>query len=119
MTQWLIPLEDILQLWSNDFDCGMEALMQSPILRNEMEGSVFWHRVSEVMEREDINLIPVFINGEAFINGHHRVQIAYDLGLDFMLVTDDREESEWEENNFKVKGWHNAEPARRLSQDVP
>jgi hypothetical protein len=63
-----------------------------------------YHRqLKSRMEETRINLVPILVKEgkrrkkDALGNGHHRVKIAFELGHERMNITDDDDESGWDE----------------------
>ena len=55
----------------------------------------YHQRIKAVMAREGINLVPVLVINGLLFNGHRRVKIARELGLEEVLCTDGWYDSGW------------------------
>lgn len=62
----------------------------------------YHQRIMKVMAREGINLVPVLVIDGMVYNGHRRIMIADELGLDEVLCTDDWADSGWYEDTTVI-----------------
>lgn len=96
--RWLMPVEEILRLPSGDsrdeyFNYAYGTVAE--VLEGKSHLSDYHKRIRNVMGREGVNLVPVCVQNDMFLDGHHRVMIACELGHEEMLVTDRLDESGW------------------------
>lgn len=85
-------VEDVLQLTSHDAlaqdTYDLDGRTVADILEFKDTDDSFYKRITDVMARERINLVPVVIVNDTLYEGHHRVKIADELGLEEVLCTD-------------------------------
>lgn len=89
-TTYHMPLEDVLSLWSGDYDVPMREVR--PLMDSE-NAEFCWHSDNWGSCHEYIHYLaarmrkygwdgpPVCITGRTLTNGHHRVLAAMDEGL--------------------------------------
>lgn len=99
---WTMAFEDILRLKSNDAVCYQEehdfclpGVTVADELTIEDIDDEYHQRIKKVMAREGINRVPVLIINDVLYNGHRRLKIAQELGLEEINCTDDWDESGW------------------------
>jgi len=99
--KWLMPVEEILRMQSNDalaWDAERYDLHGSTVADELTVKDIddpYHQRILEVMAKEQINRIPVLIINDQLFNGHRRVKMAVELGLEEIQVTDRWEDSGW------------------------
>jgi hypothetical protein len=107
MTQWMMPMDEILKLTSTDYWQPVGDIIGHVDISDE-----YHLRLAAKMQKEKINKVPIYVYEAGPVwdvmsndpdkedkrilgNGHHRVRIAYNDGWPEMLVTDDGSESGW------------------------
>lgn len=106
MATWTMPIDKILELESCETSESMRYTIDfmdwcGPDLRQDRT-SGYYARLRERMREEGINKVPILVEDGYLCNGHHRVTLAYELGLPEMLCTDDFEESGYSPNLIGV-----------------
>lgn len=99
--RWTLPVDEVLTMKSADAICHRSegyplagVTVADELTMDDIDDD-FHQRIMKVMARERINLVPVLIVNDVFFNGHRRVLIAEELGLDEVLCTDDWFDSGW------------------------
>lgn len=97
---WYMPVEVLMQLPSNDamqdFDRhNLNGITVADALTVKEIDDEYHQRIMKVMEREQINRVPVLVINNTVYNGHRRIMIADVLGLEMLLCTDDENDSGW------------------------
>lgn len=105
MTQWRMPMNEILKLTSTDYWQPVHQILNMVDIGDE-----YHQRLKEKMRQDKINKVPIYIwepswdlgipndnleDKRILGNGHHRVRIAFEDGWKEMVVTDDGSESGW------------------------
>ena len=80
--------DDILMLPSMDSD-GMDDGTVGSVIEWKDIDSDYHQSIKERMRETGINLVPILVSHGALWNGHHRVKIAVELGIETMNITDD------------------------------
>lgn len=103
-TEFSMPLEDVLDLLSGDYDVPMRSVRL--LMEAEPDNEFCWHsedgytscvefidHLAARMREHGWNGPPVCITGQNLSNGHHRVLAAQDAGLQDIPYTNDWEAS--------------------------
>jgi len=105
-------MKEVLDLFSSEAGAYLrDVIIKSPnMYANDIEGrgcsyfsggtnldkKDFYARIKARMAEDRINKVPIRVrDGKTLGNGHHRVMLAYQLGLERMLATDDEDASGW------------------------
>jgi hypothetical protein len=90
-----MPMEDILNLKSGDFD-GERVRNVLPLVDFTSHRATpgYYDVLRTRMAETKTNLVPLWVSGEWLQDGHHRVVIASELGLTEMQV--DNKDSGWQ-----------------------
>lgn len=107
--RWKMPLEEILTLNSHDaivYQEEHEWVLPGITVADELTidsiDDEYHQRIKAVMAREGINLVPVLVVNDTVYNGHRRIMIADELGLEEVLCTDDGTDSGWSDEDEQI-----------------
>src|SRR5882724_5568844 len=109
MSTWMLSMKEVLDLFSTEMNEPLRGVVTRFPNKyiNDIEGKgysyeinfnkkEFYARIKERMAQDRINKVPILVqDGKTLSNGHHRVMLAYQLGLERMLATDDGKASGW------------------------
>ena len=99
MARRRMKMTEILKLESCDFGVSVGDAMRFVYV----EDHFYYDRIKAQMAKDGINAVPILVRYDKYSdmdelgNGHHRVKMALDLGLDEMIVTDDPNDCGWDE----------------------
>lgn len=115
MSTWTLTMKEVLDLFSTEANDYLRNIVINTSNRyaRELEGAGyydgidskkrnFYARIRARMREDGINKVPILVRDydsskKYLANGHHRVMIAYQLGLKEMLCTNDGDDSGWSE----------------------
>jgi hypothetical protein len=107
--RWTVPLDEILAMKSNDaiaYQEEHEYVLPGITVADELEidsiDDDYHQRIKKVMARKHINLVPVLVINDMVYNGHRRIMIAAELGLEEVLCTDDWDDSGWSDEDEQI-----------------
>jgi fructose/tagatose bisphosphate aldolase len=90
--------DDILMLTSFDSDEDMDDGTVGSVIEWKEIDDDYHQSIKERMRETGINLVPILVSHGALWNGHHRVKIAVELGIETMNITDDSQASGYASN---------------------
>jgi hypothetical protein len=96
----MMPVEEILQLpsWDSEHQETVEDIIQDKTMNS------FHEAITNEMRKAGVNLVAIVVWNDHLYDGHHRVQIAVELGLEEMLVTDNiHEADDWRLVKYEEK----------------